>query len=146
MNFGWSAFEGNHRFNDDQSPDGATPPIYEYEHGGAGCSISGGALYRGTAIPALVGWYVFGDYCSGQVRALQIEDRAVAKQLSLAHAQAISAVTEGPDGELLRALQQRPDLRRRSPADQATRSSFAVRARDVGRQVTRTRTSFPGST
>ena len=31
------------RFNDDQSPDGATPPIYEYEHGDAGCSVSGGA-------------------------------------------------------------------------------------------------------
>ena len=100
MNFGWSAWEGNHRFNDDQSPDGVTPPIHEYEHVGADCSISGSALYRGTAIPALVGWYVFADYCSGQVRALQIEDRAVAKQLSLAHAQAISAVTEGPDGEL----------------------------------------------
>jgi glucose/arabinose dehydrogenase len=100
MNFGWSAWEGNHRFNDDQSPDGVTPPIHEYEHVGADCSISGSALYRGSAIPALVGWYVFADYCSGQVRALQIADRAVAKQLSLAHAPAISAVTEGPDGEL----------------------------------------------
>ena len=100
MNFGWSAWEGNHRFNDDQSPDGVTPPIHEYEHVGADCSISGSALYRGSAIPALVGWYVFADYCSGQVRALQIADRAVVKQLSLANAPAISAVTEGPDGEL----------------------------------------------
>ena len=101
MNFGWSAWEGNHRFNDDQSPDGATPPIFEYQHGGAGCSISGGVRYRGTAIPALVGWYVYGDYCAGQVRALKIEGNAVTDELILGNVPSISAVTEAPDGELL---------------------------------------------
>jgi glucose/arabinose dehydrogenase len=100
LNFGWSAWEGNHRFNDDQSPDGVTPPIHEYEHVGADCSISGGVLYRGAAIPALVGWYVFADYCSGQVRALQIVDRAVAKELTLGQEANVTAVSEGPDGEL----------------------------------------------
>jgi glucose/arabinose dehydrogenase len=98
-NFGWSAFEGNHRFNEDQSSDGATPPIHEYSHD-AGCSVSGGALYRGNAIPELVGWYVFADYCSGEVHALKIEDRAVTKELKLGKAANVSAVTEGPDGEL----------------------------------------------
>jgi glucose/arabinose dehydrogenase len=99
-NFGWSALEGNHRFNDDQSPDGAIPPIFEYDHGGADCSISGGVRYRGTAIPALVGWYVFADYCSGQVRALQIADHALVKDLNLGQADSVTAVSEGPDGEL----------------------------------------------
>ena len=101
MNFGWSAWEGNHRFNDDQSPDGATPPIYEYAHGDAGCSISGGVRYRGTAIPELVGWYVYGDYCSGQVRALKITGNAVTDEVTLGHVASISAVNEAPDGELL---------------------------------------------
>ena len=100
LNFGWSAFEGNHRFNSDQSGDGATPPIHEYEHVGQDCSISGSALYRGTAIPALVGWYVFADYCSGQVRALQIADRKVVKQVPLGLAGSVTAVSEGPDGEI----------------------------------------------
>jgi glucose/arabinose dehydrogenase len=99
-NFGWSAMEGNHPFNADQSADGATPPIHEYEHVGPDCSVSGSALYRGSAIPALVGWYVFADYCSGQVRGLQIVDRAVAKQLLLGTAANVTAVNEGPDGEL----------------------------------------------
>jgi glucose/arabinose dehydrogenase len=99
MNFGWSAWEGNHRFNDDQPPDGATPPIYEYDHDD-GCSVSGGVRYRGAAIPALIGWYVYGDYCSGQVRALRIEGRALTNELTLGTAANISAVTEGPDGEL----------------------------------------------
>jgi glucose/arabinose dehydrogenase len=101
MNFGWSAWEGNHRFNDDQSPDGATPPIYEYAHGDAGCSISGGVRYRGAAIPELVGWYVYGDYCSGQVRALKITGNAVTDEVTLGHVASISAVNEAPDGELL---------------------------------------------
>jgi glucose/arabinose dehydrogenase len=101
MNFGWSAWEGNHRFNNDQSPDGATPPIYEYPHGDAGCSISGGVRYRGTAIPALVGWYVYGDYCGGKVRALKIEGKAVTAELVLGAVPSISAVTEAPDAELL---------------------------------------------
>ena len=100
LNFGWSAMEGNHRFNDDQSADGVTAPIHEYEHVGGDCSISGSALYRGKAIPALVGWYVFADYCSGQVRALQIADRGEVKQVALAKTGSVTAVSEGPDGEL----------------------------------------------
>ena len=100
LNFGWSAMEGDHRFNDDQSADGVTPPIHEYEHVGQDCSISGSALYRGTAIPALVGWFVFADYCSGQVRALQIADRAQVKQVGLAKTGSVTAISEGPDGEL----------------------------------------------
>ena len=112
LNFGWSAWEGNHRFNDDQSPDGVTPPIHEYEHVGADCSISGSALYRGTAIPALVGWYVFADYCSGQVRALQIADRAVVEATVAGARAAIIGRHRRARRRALRALQRRPDLRR----------------------------------
>jgi glucose/arabinose dehydrogenase len=98
--FGWSAMEGNHPYNADQSAEGAIAPIHEYEHVGSDCSISGSALYRGAAIPALVGWYVFVDYCSGQIRALQIADRAVANQVPLGTAANATSVSEGPDGEL----------------------------------------------
>jgi glucose/arabinose dehydrogenase len=101
LSFGWSAFEGTHRYNDDQPGDGHTPPLHEYPHGDLGCSISGGRVYRGTAIPELVGWYVYADYCSGQVRALQVVDRAVVKELTLATAWGLVAVTEAPDGELM---------------------------------------------
>jgi glucose/arabinose dehydrogenase len=100
LNFGWSAFEGTHPFNADQSADGTTAPVHEYEHVGEDCSISGSALYRGSAIPALVGWYVFADYCSGQVRALQMADRKVVQEFPLALAASVTAVSEGPDGEL----------------------------------------------
>ena len=101
-NFGWSAFEGTHRFNDDQSADGVTMPIFEYAHGDQGCSISGGVRYRGTEIASLGGWYVYGDYCAGQVRALQVNaDRTSGSEVVLATGiGGLSAVTQGPDGEL----------------------------------------------
>ena len=100
LNFGWSAWEGSHRYNDDQSPDGVTQPIHEYQHGEGGCSISGGVRYRGTAIPALVGWYVFGDYCSSAVRALKIDGTAVTNEVVIGQASGVSAISEGADGEL----------------------------------------------
>ncbi len=100
VNWGWSAFEGTHRFNEDQSPDGAVPPIFEYEHGDAGCSISGGAVYRGAAIPALVGWYVYADYCSGLLFGIKAEVKQLVGMVELGQSSEISAVREGPDGEL----------------------------------------------
>ena len=101
-NFGWSAFEGTHRFNDDQSADGVTKPFFEYAHGDQDCSISGGVRYRGTDIASLVGWYVYGDYCAGQVRALQVNaDHTSGSEVVLAQGiGGLSAVTQGPDGEL----------------------------------------------
>ena len=100
-NYGWSAFEGTHRFNDDQSEDGVTMPIFEYEHG-VDCSISGGARYRGKALPSLVGWYIYGDYCSGQIRAFPVlDDRTAGDEFTLTTVlDSITEVAEGPDGEL----------------------------------------------
>jgi glucose/arabinose dehydrogenase len=64
-NLGWNIMEAAHCFAEpDCATDGLQLPIAEYEHG-PGCSVTGGAVYRGEAIPALRGWYVFGDYCSG---------------------------------------------------------------------------------
>ncbi|MGX5819672.1 PQQ-dependent sugar dehydrogenase [Chitinophaga lutea] len=62
-NYGWRIMEGYHEFN---VPDGADKskliePIHEYDHND-GISITGGYVYRGKAIPALTGKYVFGDY------------------------------------------------------------------------------------
>lgn len=100
MNFGWSAFEGTHRFNDDQSEDGVTMPIFEFQHGPAGCSVSGGDVYHGSEVPALAGWYVFSDYCSGIVTALQQTNGVLTGQVELGTISAVSAICSGPDGQL----------------------------------------------
>jgi len=68
--FGWSAFEGTHPFNDDQAAIHAgltaVEPITEYQHVGGRCSISGGAVAANTGDST---WYVFADFCSGEVAA-----------------------------------------------------------------------------
>jgi glucose/arabinose dehydrogenase len=102
LSFGWSAFEGDERRNADMPAEGHTPPWYTYAHGELGCSISGGARYRGSEVPALGGWYVFSDYCSTLVRALEVQpDRTLGRVVTLGEAGGeVSAVREGADGEL----------------------------------------------
>ncbi len=75
-------------------------PVYEYPHGDAGCSISGGAVYRGAQIPALVGWYVFGDYCSGRIVGLRLDGGTVVQDLLLTSVANTTSVRVAPDGEL----------------------------------------------
>lgn len=60
-NYGWRPIEGFHTFNaEDPQPAKAIAPIAEYPHP-EGLSITGGFVYRGKAIPALTGKYIFGD-------------------------------------------------------------------------------------
>ena len=54
---------------------GATPPIWEYPHGDDGCSVSGGAVYRGSDMPRWSAGTCSADYCSGKVWALQADQR-----------------------------------------------------------------------
>jgi glucose/arabinose dehydrogenase len=69
-NYGWSVYEGNLRYKKDVGFSTTGPviaPAYTYLHTEGGCSITGGVVYRGHVIPALVGTYVFGDYCAGRL-------------------------------------------------------------------------------
>lgn len=67
-NFGWNIMEGNHPYQGDAT-DGMIGPVTEYEHGNR-CSITGGYVYRGQALPAWNGVYFYGDYCSGEILGL----------------------------------------------------------------------------
>jgi glucose/arabinose dehydrogenase len=68
-NFGWSAFEGTQPANEDQRAPGAVRPILTYERDG-GCSITGGYVVRDPSLPSLSGRYLYGDYCTGEIRSL----------------------------------------------------------------------------
>ena len=72
VNWGWRVMEGNSCYNPPSgcSTTGKTLPLSVYGHANGRCAVTGGYVYRGSAIPALVGAYVFGDYCSGEVFAL----------------------------------------------------------------------------
>jgi glucose/arabinose dehydrogenase len=68
MNFGWSAFEADARFNTDQQAPGAIPPVLSYGRA-EGCSVTGGYVVRDPRLPLLQGRYVYGDYCAGILRS-----------------------------------------------------------------------------
>jgi glucose/arabinose dehydrogenase len=75
-NYGWNLREGMHPFAPKNNPNGGSPPrsdliepIWEYHHN-VGKSITGGEVYRGKQVPALVGAYLYADYVTGQIWAL----------------------------------------------------------------------------
>jgi glucose/arabinose dehydrogenase len=79
-NFGWSVMEGPECFRDSPCPqEGLELPVVSYDHGD-GCSITGGFVYRGAAIPALRGHYFYSDYCGGWVRSFRFDNGAAADQ------------------------------------------------------------------
>jgi glucose/arabinose dehydrogenase len=71
INWGWNTMEGTQCFNSNNCDmSGLRLPATEYDHN-TGCSVTGGFVYRGTAIPWLRGAYLYGDYCGGQVWMLR---------------------------------------------------------------------------
>jgi glucose/arabinose dehydrogenase len=70
QNYGWRVMEGNHStgltgLNSFQP--NLTSPIYEYSHNGGSASVTGGYVYRGSAIPDLQGTYFFADYVTNHI-------------------------------------------------------------------------------
>ncbi|MBA3288191.1 MAG: PQQ-dependent sugar dehydrogenase [Acidimicrobiia bacterium] len=104
LSFGWSAFEGDAPFNADAPAEGHTPPIHTYPHENGECSISGGVRPRDSGVPALDGWYVFADYCSGRLAALEVigsgDQITAGRVLELGRVESPTAVVDGPTGEL----------------------------------------------
>ena len=71
QNYGWRLMEGYHCYLPSENCDDGSlvKPVAEYAHK-HGCSVTGGYVYRGNAIPALKGKYVFGDFCTGTIWTL----------------------------------------------------------------------------
>ena len=69
VNWGWRQMEGFHCYNPATgcATTGMTLPLLEYTHVNGRCAITGGYVYRGSAIPALAGTYLYADYCSGEI-------------------------------------------------------------------------------
>ena len=73
VDFGWSAYEANKVFNNDQTSSGHTPPLVSYKHGDNGCSISGGAV---ATTGSLRNRFIFADYCSGRLWSIATDESA----------------------------------------------------------------------
>jgi glucose/arabinose dehydrogenase len=76
VNFGWRHYEGRSTYDASEpllTAGRYVPPIVDYSHS-EGCSVTGGYVYRGRAVPAAVGRYFYGDYCSGTVWSLRVRN------------------------------------------------------------------------
>ncbi|NNF69553.1 MAG: glucose dehydrogenase [Acidimicrobiia bacterium] len=68
LNYGWPIYEGDRCFDGPCDTEGTVMPAVSYPHS-EGCSITGGYVYRGSALPGLVGHYFYSDYCTGFLRS-----------------------------------------------------------------------------
>jgi glucose/arabinose dehydrogenase len=69
-NYGWRIMEGRFCYNAATcSTAGLTLPVLDYGHSQGACSVTGGYVYRGSAIPILSGRYLYADYCAGFIRS-----------------------------------------------------------------------------
>lgn len=70
-NYGWRCYEGNATYNlAGCNGSGFVAPVFEYDHG-AGRSVTGGYVYRGSQYPGLQGYYVLGDFATGDFWAIR---------------------------------------------------------------------------
>ncbi len=100
-NFGWSELEGDQPFEGGEAPAEAVAPLFTYELGNGRCAVVGGFVYRGEAIPALVGAYLYGDFCDGAIRGLVQQGGEVVTEAALGvSVPSLSSFGQGQDGEL----------------------------------------------
>jgi glucose/arabinose dehydrogenase len=100
INWGWSQREGNHKFKGAR-PAGARDPIVETTHNDGWCAIVGGYVYRGRAIPALAGAYLYGDNCRPNIEAVvQRAGRVIASRDLGITVESLTTFGEDGTGEL----------------------------------------------
>lgn len=105
-NYGWNRLEGSLCFNTAVCDvQGVTLPVLEYDHGinggngSGGCSITGGYVYRGKAIPELQGRYFFSDFCLGGLRSMEYANGVVRDQMQWSFTTPGQILSFGQDGQ-----------------------------------------------
>jgi glucose/arabinose dehydrogenase len=102
LNYGWNRMEGTACYQAQTcSSSGLALPVLEYSHADAGspCSITGGYVYRGAAIPELAGRYFYSDYCAGFLRSFVALERTVSEQRDWNVAKPGQVMSFGRDGQ-----------------------------------------------
>lgn len=101
-NYGWNIMEGKHCYNPSSNCDttGLTLPIWEYSHSSGNCSITGGFVYRGNTATGLTGKYIYADYCTSNIWALDASGSLPQNQFLLKAPGLITAFGVDQDNEL----------------------------------------------
>jgi len=118
-NYGWPIMEGNHCVIPGCDRTGLHPPAYEYSHD-QGCAIIGGHIYRGNAIAELQGKYVFGDYCSAELRAVDLDASPPTKEALDVGLVSTTGFGQDNNGELFTLSLLTGNLHQVSPASDPT--------------------------
>jgi hypothetical protein len=114
-NLGWDRMEGSHSFEGD-NPEGGVLPIDEYSHKD-GCSVIGGYVYRGSAIEALQGTYLYTDYCQSEIRGIQLDGGTVIDRRTWSlGARNVFSFGQDNDGELYVLQESGPVVKITAPA------------------------------
>ena len=94
-NHGWNVFEGFSRFSNRFAKTDAryVPPVFAYHHR-VGVSVTGGFVYRGRNNPSLAGKYIFGDFETQRVWALEQRDRNLTSIVEIGRARIGSSPSE----------------------------------------------------
>lgn len=105
INLGWHIMEGFLCFDPPSgcNTTGLTLPVLDYSHDAGACSIIGGYVYRGSAIPSLQGTYFYGDLCARFVRSFRYVNGQVTEHFEWASLQPAGSITsfgEDANGEL----------------------------------------------
>lgn len=103
-NLGWSIFEGNANYSNPNNLPASQfdAPVQVYGRGSSGgYSITGGYVYRGSQLPSLFGKYIYGDYGSGNVWALEYDGTSVISNLRFGTLAGVVSFGEDRAGELL---------------------------------------------
>ena len=104
-NLGWPAFEGREPYlGDPAGPGRLVEPVFTYARAGGRCSITGGVVYRGAAIPGLRGAYLFSDFCDAAIRAIAVDGNGAVvaeRDLGVQGGEAIVGFARDADGEVV---------------------------------------------
>ena len=117
-NYGWPVYEGTHCLNAATcSLAGHAPPVLEYPHNSTGgFSVTGGYRYRGTSLPALQGYYLYGDYVSGRIWAAEPGTSGTWTTTQVSTVANLSSFGEDEVGELYAANRDAGTIVRLTPA------------------------------
>lgn len=99
-NYGWRCREGSQPFNlSGCASGGFAEPEFDYGRSAGDRSVTGGYVYRGAAVPALAGKYLFGDFASGRIWSLENQGSGYLRH-ELASIGAVAGFSQGNDGEV----------------------------------------------